>query len=126
VTTVPNNVIVNEDSPNVVTVSPDPPANNVVITEDTASIVLVDQYAPNQVVVRIGSASSIAELTKRYIHTQASPSTSWSITHPLGGRPSVTVVDSAGTVVIGEVLYISNTQVTVSFTAPFSGYAYLT
>lgn len=63
---------------------------------------------------------------ERYVHTQGSPSTDWSITHPLGGRPSVTIVDSAGTVVIGEVTYVSDTQVTVTFTAPFSGFAYLT
>jgi len=126
VTEIPNNVVVNEDSPNVVKVSPDPPANNVVITEDTASIVLVDQDAPNQVVVRIGSSSTLSELTKRYVHAQASPSSTWNITHDLGGKPSVMVVDSANTVVVGEVTYVSNTQITVSFTVPFSGYAYLT
>jgi len=126
VSEVPNNVVVNQDSPNLVTVSPDPPANNVVITEDNPSIVLIDQDAPNQVVVRIGSASTISELTKRYVHAQASPSSTWNITHDLGGKPSVMVVDSANTVVVGEVTYVSNTQITVSFTVPFSGYAYLT
>lgn len=65
-------------------------------------------------------------LTKRYIHTQASASATWTITHDLGGRPSVTVVDSAGTVVVGEIRYDSNVVVTVLFTTPFSGYAYLT
>lgn len=63
---------------------------------------------------------------ERYIHTQASPSNNWVITHPLGGHPSVTVVDSAGTAVFGEVKYDSTTQVTVLFTVPFSGLAYLT
>ncbi len=62
----------------------------------------------------------------RHVHTQASPSDTWLITHALGGRPSVTVVDSASTTVIGEVSYLSDTQVQVSFTSPFSGYAYLT
>jgi hypothetical protein len=65
-------------------------------------------------------------VNNRYIHTQASPSSVWNITHSLGGRPSVMVVDSAGTVVIGEISYNSNTSITISFTAPFSGYAYLT
>ena len=63
---------------------------------------------------------------ERYVHTQASPSTTWNINHALGGRPSVTIVDSAGTTVIGEVTYISDTQVRVDFTAAFSGFAYLT
>jgi hypothetical protein len=65
-------------------------------------------------------------VTARHVHTQASPSSVWNITHSLGGRPSVMVVDSAGTVVIGEISYNSNTSITISFTAPFSGYAYLT
>ena len=63
---------------------------------------------------------------ERYVHNQSVASTTWVITHPLGGHPSVTVVDSAGTAVFGEVKYDSTTQVTVSFTAPFSGLAYLT
>jgi len=64
--------------------------------------------------------------TTRHIHTQAAASSTWTINHSLGGYPSVMVVDSASTVVIGEVSYISTTQVQVSFTAPFSGFAYLT
>jgi hypothetical protein len=63
---------------------------------------------------------------ERFIYTQATSSATWVITHPLGGHPSVTVVDSAGTAVVGEVKYDSTTQVTVSFTVPFSGLAYLT
>lgn len=65
-------------------------------------------------------------VTTRYVHTQSAAATNWSITHPLGGRPSVTIVDSAGTQVIGQVNYHSDVLVTVSFTAPFSGFAYLT
>lgn len=64
--------------------------------------------------------------TQREIFTQGSASTQWAITHALGGRPSVTVVDTSGTVVLGEVSYISDTQVQVDFTAAFAGYAYLT
>jgi hypothetical protein len=62
----------------------------------------------------------------RHVHTQSAASTTWTVTHTLGGRPSVTIVDSSGTVVIGEIAYNSDTQVTISFTAPFSGFAYLT
>lgn len=64
--------------------------------------------------------------TIRHIHTQASVSSTWTINHALGGYPSVTVVDTASTVVYGEVSYISTTQVRVDFSAPFSGFAYLT
>lgn len=64
--------------------------------------------------------------TIRHVHTQASVSATWTINHTLGGYPSVTVVDTASTVVYGEVSYISTTQVRVVFSAPFSGFAYLT
>lgn len=67
-----------------------------------------------------------AVLNDRHIHTQASASSTWNIVHTLGGRPSVTIVDSARTVVVGDVVYNSNTSITVSFSAPFSGFAYLT
>jgi hypothetical protein len=67
-----------------------------------------------------------AGLTKRNIHVQEVPVETWNITHDLLGYPAVTIVDSASTVVIGEVSYISTSQIRVDFTAPFSGYAYLT
>ena len=64
--------------------------------------------------------------TLRHVHTQNAASDVWTINHTLGGYPSVTVVDTASTTVIGEVSYISTSQVRLSFNAPFSGYAYLT
>lgn len=64
--------------------------------------------------------------TLRHVHSQPVASTTWSITHALGGRPSVMIVDTGGNVVIGDISYNSDTSVTVSFTAAFSGYAYLT
>jgi len=62
----------------------------------------------------------------RHVHTQNSAATTWTVTHTLGGRPSVTVVDSTGTTVVGGVQYNSDTQVTLTFSAAFSGSAYLT
>ena len=97
--------------------------NNVLITEDSANRVLVDQDAPNQVLVQLGGASGN---TRRHVHTQSQASTTWVIAHGLGGKPSVTITDSADTHVFGEVQYNSNTQITVIFSAAFSGYAYLT
>jgi hypothetical protein len=67
-----------------------------------------------------------SDVTRRNVYTQVSPSSSWTITHDLGGYPSVSVVDSAKTQVIGEVTYLSETQIRVDFTQPFSGLAYLT
>jgi hypothetical protein len=97
--------------------------NNVIVNEDTANRVIVDQDSPNLITIRM---STNAGNTRRYIFTQAVASDEWVIPHTLGGHPSVTIVDSANTAVFGEVKYDSTTQVTVYFTVPFSGLAYLT
>lgn len=60
-----------------------------------------------------------------YEYNQLVPATTWVITHNLGRFPAVTVVDSAGTVVEGDVDYVSTTQVVLTFSTPFSGRAWL-
>lgn len=59
-----------------------------------------------------------------YVHSQNSPSTSWTITHNLNKYPSVTIVDSAGTVVEGDISYTNTNLVVVTFSSIFSGMAY--
>lgn len=76
--------------------------------------------APNQVL------NLVLPATGRYVHTQATPATTWTINHALGGYPAVAVVDSAKTVVYGEITYISTSQIVVNFSSAFSGNAYLT
>ena len=98
--------------------------NNVNVYQDTPNIVTVDQDTANLVVVRSTSPSSAN--TRRKVFNQEAASATWVITHSLGGKPSVTIVDSADTHVFGEVQYNSNTQITVLFSAAFSGKAYLT
>jgi len=71
-------------------------------------------------------AEALPLIPKRYTHTQSVASSSWTISHTLDGYPSVTVVDSAGTVVIGKVTYNSTSSVTVDFQGSFTGLAYLT
>lgn len=100
--------------------------NNVNIHEDTPNQVIINQDSPNQVLVLGGGIGGNGSNTRRHIHTQSVASNEWVITHGLGGHPSVTIVDSANTAVFGEVQYDSTTQVTVYFTVPFSGFAYLT
>lgn len=62
---------------------------------------------------------------KNYFHVQSTASTEWIINHNLGKYPSVTVIDSAGTEVNGEVNYTSLNTVTIKFSAAFSGKATL-
>lgn len=58
-------------------------------------------------------------------HTQSAANASWTITHNLNFFPNVTVLDSAGSVVEGEITYSDNTTLTVTFSNPISGKAYL-
>lgn len=67
-----------------------------------------------------------SSLNERHVHEQLSVSAVWTINHTLEGFPSVTVVDSAQTVVVGEVSYVSPSQIVINFSAPFSGKAFLT
>ena len=60
-----------------------------------------------------------------FIYTQNTPATTWNITHSLGKFPSVSVVDSANTQVYGNVDYIDNNSLTLTFSSAFSGKAYL-
>lgn len=64
--------------------------------------------------------------SQRFVYEQAVPSSTWAFSHPLGGFPSISVVDSAKTQVIGEVTYVSETDVIIEFGSPFAGFAFLT
>lgn len=101
--------------------SGDGSAGDIYVDIDTGSF-----YGPKTVNGWPASPFYVPGATIRHIHTQAAVSATWTINHALGGYPSVTVVDTASTVVYGEVSYISTTQVRVDFSAPFSGFAYLT
>lgn len=60
-----------------------------------------------------------------YIHKQKSSSDTWIIEHDLNKHPSVTIVDSANSVVVGNIEYIDKTKLEVTFVGAFSGQAYL-
>jgi hypothetical protein len=60
-----------------------------------------------------------------YHHTQGTSSAVWTITHNLGWYPNVTVQDSGGSIVEGEIAYTSTMSLTITFTGAFSGRAYL-
>lgn len=60
-----------------------------------------------------------------YAHTQGVASATWTVNHNLDFYPNVTVQDSAGTIVEGEITYTTRNQVVLTFSSPFSGKAYL-
>lgn len=95
--------------------------NKVSVTEVTGTTVVANQKG-NTVTVTgvIGGVS----LDANYVYTQNVSSAVWVINHGLNKYPSVSVVDSAGSMVVGSVLYDSLNQITITFSAPFSGKAF--
>lgn len=66
-----------------------------------------------------------AVFTNIFEFEQAEPAELWKINHKLARYPQVTIVDSSGRVVVGEVKYVDNMNVEVYFNGGFSGKAYL-
>ena len=60
-----------------------------------------------------------------YIHHQQVASNEWVIQHNRDEYPSVTIVDSGGNTVVGDVQYVDSNNLIVRFSAIFSGKAYL-
>ena len=75
--------------------------------------------------IKMAVDEMLAPKVERYVHVQNEASSIWVVEHQMGRYPSVTVVDSAGTMVFGDVIYDNENQVTITFTAAFSGKAYL-
>ena len=73
------------------------------------------------------SGSLVEEKTvdKHYMHVQNLASDYWQIQHNLNKYPSVTVIDSAGSLIICEIEYIDGNNIALRMSAPFSGVAYL-
>jgi len=63
--------------------------------------------------------------TPIYVHTQSSPSSTWSITHNLGTLfPIVTVYDGANNVIIPqEITSLTTSSLSITFPLPLTGYA---
>ena len=60
-----------------------------------------------------------------FTYEQVSASSTWQIEHNLGKNPAVSVVDSGHNMVLGQVSYVDNNNLTITFTASFSGKAFL-
>ena len=73
----------------------------------------------------LGLEPYVQAVTNTYTHTQSQAAATWTIAHNLNKHPSVTVVDSAGSVCYGNVQYTDANTVVVTFQAAFAGTAYL-
>lgn len=62
---------------------------------------------------------------KTFVFEQRLASKDWVIVHNLNKLPSAVVVDTAGSIVSGEIMYISENEVVISFSSEFSGKVFL-
>ena len=69
--------------------------------------------------------TALLSFTESYVHDQLSSSSTWTVIHNLNKYPNVTILDSAGTLVIGEIEYLSKNSLMLRFAAEFSGKGYL-
>lgn len=65
------------------------------------------------------------ESDKTFYFTQNEALDTWVIVHNLNKYPAVSVIDSSGTEVIGEVTYDTSNQITITFKGAFKGNATL-
>lgn len=98
-------------------------SDEVVIVEPIIPQITVLNQTPTVTVASPGPQGPPAEIF--YVHVQGSPSAVWTINHDLGGQPTAVVLDSAGTQCEGTFSYPSNNQMVITFTAAFSGTAYV-
>ena len=62
---------------------------------------------------------------KHFTYTQSLPAAVWSISHNLDKMVSVSVQDTSGNTVHGEIAYTSTDTITITFINAFAGVAYL-
>ena len=67
---------------------------------------------------------SLGSGDKTYVYEQSRPSDIWIVNHKLHKYPSVSIVDTAKTKIVGDVVYMDEDTVRINFNAPVSGYAY--
>lgn len=81
---------------------------------------------PGQVLTSTATGTEWAEgADLHYVYTKNVPTTTWYIPHNLGKYPSVTVVNINNVVLYGNVEYLDLNTVQITFSAGFSGKAYL-
>jgi hypothetical protein len=90
---------------------------------------LINRNLPNQ--HSISSITGLEEALlnandKNFVYEQEIPSVEWVIDHNLNKCPNVVTVDSAGSVKApDEIVYNSDSRVTVTFLSAFAGKAFL-
>jgi len=105
--------------------------SNITVNNKESISVSIQQSGYNKTTIAQQPAQNTVSITglkgggdKNYVHLQSVPSAVWNVSHNLGKRPAVVVVDSADEAVYGEIQYIDDNNITLTFVGAFSGKAY--
>lgn len=89
-------------------------------------VIVNDLKMPTQTVLPDNSVLDRQdEGDKHFAYEWRIPMAEVSIAHNLGKRPSVTVIDTAGNELLGNIEYEDENNLTIIFSAPVRGTAYL-
>ena len=95
-------------------------------TSATSNASIAETASAQAVQAAAQAAIYAAQSADRYfLHDQAIPSMDWVVQHNLNKYPAVSIVDSSGDQVEGEVHYDGINTLRVTFSAPFAGKAYI-
>lgn len=82
-------------------------------------------FSQPSVIIDLDIAYIKEQVRDYYLHNQQTASASWVVIHNMNKYPSVSIVDTANDIIMGEIKYNSLNQLTITFTADISGKAYL-
>jgi hypothetical protein len=91
--------------------------NTVTVTEGDTTVVTITTAGPQGPSGGGGAAA--------YVHTQASPATTWTINHNLGYRPTVELLDSGSQEIDGAISHPTVNQTVVTLNPATAGLARL-
>lgn len=98
--------------------------NTVTVTENGSSTVVTVPVTSTVTAITQGPQGPAG--SGAYIHTQSAASTTWTINHNMGFRPSVELLDSGSQEIDGEVSHPSINQTVVTLNPASAGLARLT
>lgn len=101
-------------------------ANLIALVTEENEVVVTEVLSPQIVeVITPGVQGPSGAGGARYIHTQSSPSSTWTINHNLGYNPSITLLSTGGVEIEAGIIHSNLNQVLVSFVIPMTGTANL-
>ena len=129
------NILLNMVGQEVTITDIDNPNNFGAYTLDSATVLSSDSNFYTLALFNTGGAGNIVYeqfyvMTSKkgdlsFVHEQTNASNTWVVNHNLGKKPSVTIVTTTDTTVIGEITYNNENKLTINLSSANSGKAYL-